>query len=397
MMDNSKFPPVEELRLRWEKLQQTMRAEKADACLISSNVNIYYLTGLIFSGYVFIPVSGEPVYFVRKPEGLENQWSIAIRKPEDIPLLLQERKFPLPKSILLETDQISYNEYLRVRQVFTDSEIGNATPLLRTQRMIKTSYEIEQLLFTAKIHAAVYTRIKQCYHQGITDIELQSNIEREMRLAGSLGLFRCFGNNMDIYMGSLLTGENAATPSPYDFALGGGGLHPCFPIGANGSMLKEGTSVMIDMVGNYTAYLTDMTRVFAVGRLPEQAYRVHQVSQEMHAWFLEKAIPGTACSDIYDRLMAMAEASGFGRFFMGLKQKAKFVGHGVGLEINELPVLTNRSKDRLQPGMAIALEPKFVLPGIGAVGNENTYLVREKGLEKITIFEEDIIEFQPQL
>jgi len=77
---------------------------------------------------------------------------------------------------------------------------------------------------------------------------------------------------------------------------------------------------------------------------------------------------------------------------MGTKQQAKFVGHGVGLEINELPVLTERSKELLEPGMVFALEPKFVLPSIGAVGIENTFLVTSAGIEKLTLFEEQIID-----
>jgi Xaa-Pro aminopeptidase len=76
---------------------------------------------------------------------------------------------------------------------------------------------------------------------------------------------------------------------------------------------------------------------------------------------------------------------------MGTRQQARFVGHGIGLEINEPPVLTPRSKEELQPNMMFALEPKFVIPGVGAVGVENSFLVTETGLEKITLFEEDII------
>lgn len=77
---------------------------------------------------------------------------------------------------------------------------------------------------------------------------------------------------------------------------------------------------------------------------------------------------------------------------MGTHFQAKFVGHGVGLEINELPVLTPRSNDVMQPGMIFAFEPKFVLAGIGAVGIENTFLVTEMGVEKITLLDESIIE-----
>lgn len=391
-MTYTKFPPVDDLNFRWTRLQEFLIKDGADACLISSSVNIYYLTGVVFNGFFYLPASGDPVYFVRRPENYQNPSVSFIRKAEDIPGLLRGKGMNIPEKILFEADQMTYNEHLRLQAVFPDSKIGNATPLLRIQRMIKTPWEIEQLRYSGKIHAEVYSKVKSCYLPGMTDVEFQSNIEREMRLAGSIGLFRSFGSNMDIYMGSVLTGDNSESASPFDFALGGEGLHPSLPIGSNGSVIKEGTTVMVDMAGNYTAYLTDMTRVFSVGKLPEKAYKVHQVSVDMHNWLMSNAKPGTSCADIYNQTLKMADDAGFADCFMGTQQQAKFTGHGVGIEINELPVLMGRSKDLLQPGMTFAFEPKFVLPEIGAVGIENTFLVTDLGIEKITNFEEDIIE-----
>ena len=390
-MTYTKFPPADDLRTRWTRLQEFLIKDGADACLIASTVNIYYLTGVVFNGFVYMPSSGDPIYFHRRPEGLQHPCAVSIRKAEDIPELLLKNKLEMPKRILLEADQMTYSEYIRLQTVFPDSETGNATPLLRKQRMIKTPWEIDQLRYSGKIHAEVYSKIKACYRPGMTELELQSNVEREMRLAGSLGLFRSFGSNMDIYMGSMLSGDNAGAPSPFDYALGGAGIHPSLPIGSDGADLKDGTSLMVDMAGNYTAYMSDMTRVFSIGKLPEEACRAHQVSIDMHNWLIANAKPGTSCADVYNHILQMAEEAGLSGCFMGTKQQAKFVGHGVGIEINELPVLTGRSKDLLQAGMAFAFEPKFVISGVGAVGIENTYVVTESGIEKITKFEENII------
>ncbi|MDR1368709.1 MAG: Xaa-Pro peptidase family protein [Dysgonamonadaceae bacterium] len=391
-MSDTKFPPADDLNSRWNRLQELLMKEGADACLVASSVNIYYLTGIVFNGFFYLPVLGDPVYFVRRPEDMQHPLVMPIRKAEDIPGLLLKNNYKIPERVLLEADQMTYSEYVRLQAVFPDSETGNLTPLLRRQRMIKTPWEIEQLRYSGKIHVEVYSRVKACYRQGMTDVELQSNVEREMRLAGSIGLFRSFGSNMDIYMGSMLSGNNAEVPSPFDFALGGAGVHPSLPIGSDGSVLRAGTSLMVDMAGNYTAYITDMTRVFSVGKLPEKAYQAHRVSIDMHDWLFENAKPGTSCADIYNHTLQMAENAGLSGCFMGTKQQAKFVGHGVGIEVNELPVLMGRSKDLLQQGMTFAFEPKFVLSGVGAVGIENTYLVTGDGIEKMTIFEENIIE-----
>ena len=257
--------------------------------------------------------------------------------------------------------------------------------------MVKTPLEIEQIREGAQHHIATYAVIPSLYREGMTDRDLQIEIEREMRRRGSIGLFRCFGSAMEIFMGSLLTGDNAGAPSPYDFALGGAGSE-ALPLGANGTPLRPGMAVMIDMAGNYGVYCSDMTRTYSIGELPEEAYRLHELSRRMHREIIQQAGPGTSCASIYNDCLAAVKEAGAESYFMGTELQAQFVGHGLGLQINELPVLMGRSKDTLQLGMVVAFEPKFVLPHIGAVGIENTYLVTETGIENLTPAPEEIID-----
>ncbi|GHT75024.1 peptidase M24 [Bacteroidia bacterium] len=380
-----------DLQIRYSRIQQLLKEQQAEACCIRSMVNMYYLTGSVFDGYIYLPVEGDPLFFVRKAGTFSNKQAVFIRKPEDIPVLLKEKNIPLPETIALEADQLTYNEYMRLLAVFQPKKTANATAILRETRMLKTPWEIEQFRYSAVRHREVYQKIPALFLAGMTDLQLQYEIEREMRRHGSIGVFRALGNNMEIFMGSVLSGSNAETPSPCDFALGGGGAHESIPIGANGTPIREGQTVMVDMVGNYTAYLTDMTRVYACGTLSGEAFRAHQVSMDMHQWLMENGKPGMSCAVIYEQSLQMASKAGWADNFMGIHQQAKFVGHGVGIEINELPVLTGRSKEVLQAGMVFAYEPKFVLPNVGAVGIENTYLVTETGLEKLTVFEENIL------
>ena len=381
-----------ELELKWRRIQQAMRQEEADGCLLTMNMNLYYVSGQVFNGYFYLPAEGRPYWFVKRLTVPETNQVHVIRKPEQIPDFFRDLNLAMPRKLLLEADELSYNEYIRLQHVFRAEATGNASALIRHIRMIKTPWEIEQMRISARKHEAVYREIPACYRPGMRDIELQIEIEKRMRVHGSLGYFRAFGSNMDIFMGSLLAGENAGEPSPFDFALGGTGMHASGPLGANGTLLREGTTVMADMSGNYTAYQTDMTRVFSIGKLPDRAYRVHRVALEIQARMERTAKPGVPCAELYRDALAMAGQEGLKDCFMGTRFQAKFVGHGVGLEINELPVLTTRSKDILQPGMTFAFEPKFVLAGIGAVGIENTFLVTDSGVEKMTLLDENIIE-----
>ena len=383
--------PQQETNTRLRKLQQSIRERQADACVITTSVNQYWLCGTIFDGYILAFPEGDPLLFVKRPSTMGGEKFIHIRKPEQIPDLLRGAGLPLPKRVLLESDVLSHSAALRLQAALEMPEIINVSGELRKIRAVKSEYELNQIRESAAVHMKVYELIPSLYRKGMTDLALQIEIERQMRLHGSLGIFRSYGETMDIFMGSMLAGENAQAASPYDFALGGEGISPLLPLGANGTLLAPGSTLMVDMAGNYRPYMDDMTRTFVIEHAPDLAYKVHQVSIDIVHTIEETTKAGTPCAELYLIAEKIVKEHKLEKYFMGTKQQAKFIGHGVGLEINEPPVLTARSKEVLQPGMAIALEPKFVLPGIGAVGIENTYIVHENGVEKITRCKEELV------
>ena len=255
---------------------------------------------------------------------------------------------------------------------------------MRKVRSVKTPYELSLLRESAVKHAEVYRCIESVFREGMSDIELQIEIERLLRLQGNLGLFRINGQSMEIFMGNVICGDNADSPTPYDFAMGGAGLSCSIPVGANGTLIRPGMTVMVDMCGNFTGYMTDMTRVYSVGEVSVLAAKAHRCSIEIHRAITRAGKPGTPAADLYQLAVATVQEDGLEDYFMGYTQKAGFVGHGVGIEVNEAPVLAPRSKDMLVENQVIALEPKFVIPHVGAVGIEDTYVVTADGLQAIT-------------
>lgn len=383
--------PLYEADSRLKRVQQTITEMEADACIITSSVNQYWLCGFIFDGFMFLFPEGDPILFVKRPSNIVDERAKQIRKPEQIPDMLREIGISLPKRILVEADQLSFSAATRLQAALGMPETKNISGEVRKIRSVKSEYELEQMRESARIHTYVYELIPSLYREGMTDLELQIEIERQMRLHGSVGIFRSFGENMDIFMGSMLAGDNAQAASPYDYALGGAGISPLLPLGANGTLLLPGTTLMVDMAGNYRPWMDDMTRTFAIEHTPDMAYKAHQVSIDIHNAIMKNFRAGALCSELYLLAEEIVNQNGLAPYFMGTIQQAQFIGHGVGLEINEPPVLTPRSREVLEPGIAFALEPKFVLPGIGAVGIENTYVVHESGFEKITLCEEAMI------
>ena len=381
-----------ELKMRRDKIRVLMAQQNIDAALITCNVNLLYTYGRVVSGYLYLPLHSPALLFIKRPNNITGEHVFPIRKPEQILDLIKESGLPAPQKLMLEGDELSYTEYNRLAAVFPESEIVNGTPLIREARSIKTPVEVELFRRSGVAHAKAYEQIPSVYRPEMTDLEFSIEIERLMRLQGNLGIFRVFGQSMEIFMGSVLTGDNAAFPSPYDFALGGEGLDPALPGGLNRSLLKEGQSVMVDLGGNFNGYMGDMSRVFSIGKLSEKAYAAHQVCLDIQNEVASLAKPGAVCEDLYNTAIEMVTKAGFAENFMGISQQARFIGHGIGLEINEMPVIAPRMKQELEPGMVFALEPKIVLPGVGPVGIENSWAVTSEGVEKLTICNEEIIE-----
>lgn len=382
-----------ELKLRRDKIRALMAQQGIDAALITCNTNLIYTFGRVVSGYLYLPLNAPARLFVKRPSTLEGEHIIPIRKPEQLPDLLKECELPMPQKLMLEGDELPYGEYKRLENCFPETEVVPCgTSLIRQARSVKTEMEIEMFRRSGIAHAKAYEQIPSVYKAGMTDLQLSIEVERLMRLEGCLGIFRVFGRSMEIFMGSVLAGDNAAVPSPYDFALGGKGLDPSLPGGANGSLLQPGQSVMVDLGGNFYGYMCDMSRVFSIGKLPDESYAAHQACLDVQSAIAAIAKPGVSCEELYGLAIETITKAGFADYFMGVEQKAKFIGHGIGLEINEAPVIAPRIKQELEPGMVFALEPKVVLPTIGPVGIENSWVVTTEGIEKLTNCPEEIVE-----
>lgn len=384
----------QEQALRLNALTSAMVKASIPAAIIRTAANIYYLTGRVFRGFIYI-APGQPLrYFLRQPTTLHGDNIYLIRKPEDIPAAAAKGGFEIAPVVAQELGDVPFSDAMRVAKALgAAAPSADVTPLLKQVRSVKTAREQELLRISGQKQSMVYERIPGLYREGMSDIEFQIEIERASRLEGCLGQFRVAGADMEIFMGNVLTGDNADAPSPYDFAMGGAGLDPSIPVGADGTIIVPGVPVMVDVNGNYTGYMTDMTRCYAAGEVSDKVKKAHQLSIDICDELQRMMIPGAKACDLYKRAEDMAHRAGMADYFMGHRSHAGFVGHGVGIEINELPVIAPRSKNVLEAGNVIALEPKFVLPHIGAVGIENTYIVREDApAEVITTAPREIIQ-----
>lgn len=382
-IDSLNILPTADLSDKLARTRRLMADAGLDWIVVSDNASKYYYTGRVFIGNILLGAD-RILYFVRRPDGLAGDDVYYVHKPENIPDILHDLGIERLGRVGFELNQSSYGLIVRLAAALGVDIAGNADRVIMASRAVKTDYEISKIRESSVCLGEVYRTVPSLYAEGMTDVGLQIEIERISRLKGCLGLFRINGEEMELNMGSVLVGDNADAPATYDFAMGGAGVDPSLPAGANGTAIAPGHSIMVDTNGDFTGYMTDMTRTFVLGSIADTAVRAHRLTIEICDEMSRMARPGVRAADLYNRAIEMVKAAGLAGFFMGHRYQAGFIGHGVGVAINELPVIAPRSRDVLALNNVIAFEPKFVIPGTGAVGIENTYVVRADGLECLT-------------
>ncbi len=393
-----RLTPANELVARFDRLRGVMAAEGLDAVILLQNADLFYFTGTIQSGNLYVPVEGEPVYMVRRDLRRAVQESalkeiIPFASMREIPEILSRYGYRRPKRIGMELDVLPAAFLEKYRRVFPDADFRDATPLVRRVRMIKSAYEIEIMRDAARQVDTVYRKACEVVREGLSEIELAAELEYTARLEGHPGLIRMRAFNGEMMFGHTLSGTDGAIPAYTDTPLGGLGLSPSFGQGAGRRLIGRHEPVIIDFAGSVDGYLVDQTRVFAVGGLSREllaAYDDMLAIQERMAELME---PGAIWGDIYDACLDLAVKLGYRDHFMGFKgTQVSFIGHGIGVEIDEYPFLAaGFSGMVMEPGMVFAFEPKAVFPDVGAVGIENTFLLSDKGLERLTFSSQELV------
>lgn len=392
-----RITPASELQARFAKLQQRMAAADLEAVLLVQNADLFYFTGSIQQGLLYVPVVGEPVYMVRKEfrrarmeSGLKQ--IVPFKSPKEIPGILTDHDLALPKRAGMELDVLPVAAFNRFRAPFGECEMVDASPLIRAVRAVKSKYELEIMKDAALQVDKVCTRAREVIKAGMTDFELAAELEYCARQAGHQGLTRMRGFNSELFYGHVFSGADSAAPAFNDTPLGGMGVNPSIGQGASYKRIKENEPIIVDFTGAFDGYLVDQTRVFCIGGLPEplaQAY-ADMVKIEQHLKTIAR--PGAAWGELYQQCYDLACELGYKDHFMGSAgAQVSFIGHGIGTEIDEFPFIARGFNDQvLEQFMTFAFEPKAVYPGLGAVGVENTFWVAQDGLKHLTFTTEEL-------
>jgi Xaa-Pro aminopeptidase len=389
--------PKSELESRIHKLQAHLAANDLDGALILQNTDLFYFSGTIQQSHLYIPVEGQPLLMTRKSLVRARQESaldkvVPLPSPRQLPVLWQEHGYPRPRRLGMELDVLPTSLFFAYRDILGDTEIVDISHPVRLVRAVKSPYEVDILRRAARLADVVTRSMTDFLREGVNEVELAGQLEAVARRLGHQGIVRMRLWNNELFYGHLMAGDDAAVRSYLSSPTGGMGLSPAVAQGSSLRPIQRHEPVLMDYVFALDGYVVDQTRIFAIGGLPDELVAGHKAMLEVQQALRVAAKPSAMGGELYDLAVRLATELGYGEHFMGHSgERIPFVGHGVGLELDEYPFLARGQDMPLEKGMIIALEPKLIYPGLGVVGIENTHLVTDDGLETLTISEEDIV------
>ncbi len=387
--------PLEEIHRRIKTLQSAMADNGLDAALIVQRVDLFYFSGTGQDAHLFVPAEGSPLLLVRKSFERAVQDSplehvVAVKSLSGLKKSI-EREYSGPlKRLGMELDVLPVNNYMLYSKLFPNAAISDVSPLIRETRMVKSRHELQMIRQAALMNEAVLSAVGEILKEGMSEIEFAGLLEAQYRKNGHQGFVRVRSFNSEVFYGHIMSGANLAVPSCSVGPTGGPGLNPTMPQGAGSKIIKRHEPVQIDYVGVVGGYMVDQARTFFIGEPPEKFLKIHATALAIQEALISQGHAGAKAEKLYDTAMNIAAEARLTEGFMGYPQPVTFVGHGIGLELDELPVIGRKSPHVLKEGMVIALEPKFILPGEGLAGIENSFVVTEKGLDKLTNFDDAI-------
>jgi Xaa-Pro aminopeptidase len=390
--------PREEISSRVAGLQTGLKDKGLALALIRQAADLFYYTGTLADGFLAVGPGGDPLFLARRPQERllagESPWPLTFyQDPKEIPAILIRRGFPGQGPVGLELDVLPAALYLTLKEEFFPGRaLKDLSPLIRGQRMLKSPYELAQLRRAAALLDAAMAAVPALLRPGLTELELAAALEYRLRLLGHQGLIRTRAWNLELFYGHVLSGASGLAGAYTDTPSGGFGFSPAFPQGASLKKLAPGEPISVDLAACVNGYAVDSTRMFALKSLPPRAWEAWAAVVRIYRIFAAEARPGVAAGKLYQRLREEARAQGLKEFFMGRgADRVSFLGHGVGLELDEYPFLTARFPYPLQAEMVLAFEPKFFLPEIGMVGLEDTGRITPAGVEWLTRSPREII------
>ena len=376
--------PVSELEARQSELAARLAAQGIEGALIQTPVDLYYYSGGRQNASLLVTAEGESRLFVRRSLTRAKHESGDDASPHTV------EPFPRMATFGEEIGCTPAMQFGALPHSFANrfaSKLGisqDCTEIVHSQREVKSAWELEMMADAAEVQADMFEAVYTVGGEGVTEIELVAAVEAVSRAAGFGGNVQMRRFPLQCDRGVIVAGRAGGIPSFFDSAIGGTGPHPMASMGSGFTKIKANEPVLVDLVHVHRGYVVDTTRMFSAGSLPSLWQQRLEDMLAVKEKVVDVLDQGHTCTQAWREGLALAEELGHGGNLMGINpDQARFLGHSVGLQLDESPVVAEGFETPLPVGGTMAIEPKVVHLD-GSIGSEDTWVRDEEGMRPIT-------------
>ncbi len=383
---------------RLTELQLFLHNNDIHCALLFYSRDIYYYTGTAHPSYLVVTPHDFRLFVRQGLEAAKRETFIPSGKLDRSRGLREICSVMVPKAnerlkLGTELDILPMSWSSEYTNAFHGMELVDISPKILAQRMVKSDAEVKLIERACQVAHAGYDSVRRLPLEGCTELEFAATVENAQRLAGHEGV--TFFRRHDVLMGrgSFASGSNIHHSSGALMTITGTGLSPALPVGASLRRIGKQELILVDISTCVKGYHSDQTRMFVFGEVPRKAADLHLSLRAIADHILESMRPGQSAGDAYEFALKAARGMGVEKYFLFLPsgKRAHFVGHGVGLELNEPPLLSKSSREILLPGMVLALEMHILEKGGLGVKLEDTILLTDKGGKLLTRTPREIV------
>ena len=389
--------PAEELVRRQDAVRTHLQtvAPRAGGILVFSRLNIYYLTGTFGQGVLWLPLVGDPVLMIRKGVNRAQLEStvkhiVPFKSYSELEGMCADCGSPFTDTIAAVMGGLTWQLGNMLAAKLKNYTILPGDHAVALAKMVKSEFELEIMRRCGALHhECLYDILPTKLSPGMTEREISHLAWEVFFSKGHMGILRMQAHGEECFLGHVAAGDSGNYPSGFNGPLGLRGEHPGSALmGSATKIWKVGEPLMLDIGFQLEGYHTDKTQAYFAGpasSISDDLRAAHDFCIEMQDWMCATAKPGVTPSELYTYCIEQAEKRGFADGFMGLDEnQVPFVGHGIGLTIDEFPAIAKGFDMPLEKGVVMALEPKQGVRGVAMVGVENTFEITEDGCRCIS-------------
>lgn len=384
------------------ELQKQMNRGGIDLIIAMNPRDVYYYTGTGQPANLIVPKSGETFLQIRRA------WDFAVREarlPESqllkggslsqVEALVSRLPFPV-RTIGITMDAVPAALYKKIQNAFASCSVLDASPLILRQRSIKDQDEMDLLRTAARSFEYVHETVLKFLRPGISELQLSAKILEAVREHGGDSIIR--NRRWDASLppdGLVVSSKNSWRISGHAMTVTGKGLSPSLPWGASDTTISKGDLVVVDIGLSYRGYHGDVARTYVVGKADSRQQEIFEFVLLLQKTAMSAIKNGVRAKEVYQKTYQKAVELKIEWYFQGYSEmQGNYIGHGLGLELDEPPTLQLGSSVVLASGMALAIEPKLIIPEWGAIELEDDVFVTENGCELISTVPRELFEVE---